>query len=183
MLADYGNAYQFMIYLRDRFGLAMLTKLHRDGARQGLAGVEAALPPGLRFYDVLHDYQTMTLVDRIVGDPGDVMQGVPIDRVTAADLRSTVNLANKADYDTPGAAPNGADYVPLPTPLRSVHFEGAKFLPPAPTGWTVVDKTLFSGNSSDLNNTAVLPITVPAKTAPTKDVTLTMEAAWNIEEG
>ena len=177
VLADYGNAYQFMIYLLDRFGLATLTKLHRDGTRQGLAGVEAALPVGVRFYDVLHDYQTMTLVDRIVGDPGDVMRGVPIGRVTAAGLRSTVNLANKADYDTPGAAPNGADYVPLPTPLHSVDFQGAKYLPPLPTGWTVADKTLFSGNTSNLDNAAVLPITVSGKNA-----TLTMETAWDADE-
>ena len=45
VLADYGNAYQFMLYLRDRFGLAAITKLHRDGARHGLPGIAAALPP------------------------------------------------------------------------------------------------------------------------------------------
>jgi len=178
VLADYGNAYQFMIYLSDRFGLATLTKIHRDGARHGLAGVEAALPAGVGLYEMLHDYQTMTLVDRIVGGTGGVMRGVPIDRVTAADLRSTVNLANEADYDTPGAAPNGADYVRLPLPLRSIEFRGAKYLPPLPTGWTVADKTLFSGNAGNLDNTAVLPITVPGK-----DATLAMEAAWDAEEG
>jgi len=177
VLADYGNAFQFMIYLSDRFGLATLTKIHRDGTRHGLAGIAAALPPGVELYDMLHDYQTMTLVDRVVDGPGGIMQGVPIDRVTAADLRSTVNVANPADYDTPGAAPNGADYIRLPLPLRSVEFQGAKDLPPAPTGWTVADKTLFSGNASNLDNAAVLPITVPAK-----DATLTMETAWDVEQ-
>ncbi len=116
VLADYGNAYQFMLYLHDRFGAATISLLHRDGIRHGLAGVQAALPTGTSLYDVVHDFQTMTLVDKIVGEGGGTMLGVPLHRVTAAGLRSTVNLANKADYDTPGAAPNGADYVPLPTP-------------------------------------------------------------------
>src|SRR6185312_1716888 len=110
VLADYGIAYQFLLYLRDRFGLPTISLLHRDGIRHGLAGVQAALPTGTSLYDVVHDFQTMTLVDKIVGEGGGTMLGVPLRRVTAAGLRSTVNLANKADYDTPGAAPNGADY-------------------------------------------------------------------------
>jgi hypothetical protein len=79
-----------------------------------------------------------------------------------------VNPENPAAYDTPGAAPNGADYVPLPTPLRSVVFRGAKYLPALPSGWTVAGDTLFSGNRSDLDSDAVLPVTVPAKIAMLK---------------
>jgi hypothetical protein len=41
----------------------------------------------------------------------------------------------------------------------------------------VVDDTLFSGNKNDLNNAAVLPITVP-----TKNPHLDIEAAWDLEE-
>jgi hypothetical protein len=177
VLADYGNAYQFMLYLHDRFGAAAMTALHRDAQHQGLAGVQAALPAGAGLYGVLHDYQTMTLVDKIVGEPGGKIEGVPLKRITAPSLRSTVNLAGASAYDTPGAAPNGADYVPLPTPVRSVSFSGAKTLPPLPTGWTVADKTLFSGNASDLDHTAVLPISVPAK-----DTRLELETAYDNEE-
>lgn len=178
VLADYGNAYQFMIYLADRFGVGVITRLHRDGAHHGLAGIAAVLPAGTGLYQTLHDYQTMTLVDRIVDRPGGTITGIPKSHVIAADLRSTVNLSNPAAYDTPGAAPNGADYVPLPTPLRSVRFTGARYLPPLPTGWTIADGTLFSGNTSDLDNTAVLPVKVP-KTDPT----LRMDTAWDLEDG
>lgn len=178
VLADYGIAYQFMVYLAGRFGLPMISALHRDGVRQGLAGIQAALPTGTALYDVLHDFQTMTLVDRIVGEGGGQMIGVPLDRVTSPGLRSAVNLDNPAAYDTPGAAPNGADYVPLPVPLTSVSFAGAKTLPPLPTGWTVADKTLFSGNKADLDSQAVLPITVPA----TKFPSLKLETAYGIED-
>jgi hypothetical protein len=177
VLADYGNAYQFMIYLDDRFGLHTITQLHRDGTNHGLAGVAAVLPAGTGLYQTLHDFQTMTLVDRTVDQPGGTITGIPKSHVIAADLRSAINLANPADYDMPGAAPNGADYVPLPTPLRSVSFQGATHLPPLPTGWTIADKTLFSGNTNDLDNSAVRSITVPAA-----DPTLKLEAAWDLEE-
>lgn len=177
VLADYGNAYQFMLYLGDRFGPSIISLLHRDPIRQGLAGIQAALPTGTTLYGVLHDFQTMTLVDKSVGERGGSIDGVPLARVTAASLRSTVNLANKTAYAQPGAAPNGADYVPLPTPLRSVVFRGAKTLPPLPSGWTVADKTLFSGNAKDLDHTTVRAVTVPAKNARLK-----LETSYAIED-
>jgi hypothetical protein len=178
LLADYGNAYEFMLYLRDRFGADTIALLQRDGLRHGLAGVQAALPAGTSLYDVLHDYQTMTLVDKIVGERGGQMIGVPRSRVTAASLRSTINLAGKSDYDMPGAAPNGADFVPLPTPVTSVSFTGATTLPPLPMGWSVADKTLFSGNKDDLDTQAVLPVTVPAGAA----AILRFETSYGIED-
>jgi hypothetical protein len=105
------------------------------------------------------------------------MLGVPQARVTAPSVRSTVNLDNPSAYDMPGAAPNGADYLRLPTPLRSVEFEGSLTLPPLPTGWTVADRTLFSGNTADLDSHAVLPVSVPAG-APV----LKLESSYDIEE-
>jgi hypothetical protein len=155
VLADYGIAYQFMLYLRDRFGPGVLSRIHRDGARQGLAGVGAALPVDVT--GVLHDFQTMTLVDKQTSsrDP----------RFTSRSLRSTVNLDNPAAYARPGAAPNGADYIRLPVrgrDLRSVRFEGAATLPPLPMTWTEKDGALFSGNASGADATAVAEVTVPA---------------------
>jgi immune inhibitor InhA-like protein len=178
VLADYGNAYQFLLYLSDRFGPEIISMLHRDPMRQGLAGIQAALPTGTTLYDVLHDFQTMTLVDKTVGEGGGSIEGVPLDRVTAASLRSTVNLKNKTAYDQPGAAPNGADYVPLPRRLRSVAFRGAKTLPPLPSGWTVAEETFFSGNAQDLDHTAVRAVTVP-----TRNARLKLETSYGIEDG
>lgn len=185
VLADYGNAYQFLLYLHDRFGPAVLSRLHRDGRHQGLAAVQEALGPDVRLYGVLHDFQTMTLVDKVAGDG--TMIGVPRDRVTAASLRSTVNLANPASYDRPGAAPNGADYVRLRdaggralrgADLRSVRFHGARTLPPLPLEWTVRDGALYSGDASDTDAAAVIPVRVPGKAA-----TLTLRARYGAEKG
>ena len=171
VLADYGNAYQFMLYLSDRFGPNVLSRIHRDRTRHGLDGVAAALPADR--YDVIHDFQTMTLVDKAAGD-GDRRFG-------AASLRSTVNLDNPAAYDVPGAAPNGADYVRLPVrgrDLRSVRFTGARTLPPRPLEWTVADGALFSGNRSDSDAAAVVVVTVPAD-----DPTLRIRTRYGAEKG
>ncbi|AGL18342.1 immune inhibitor A domain-containing protein [Actinoplanes sp. N902-109] len=188
VLADYGHAYQFMLYLRDRFGAGVLSRLHRDGAHQGLAGVQAALGDATRLYGVLHDFQTMNLVDKLVGDdPAGTMIGVPADRVTAPSLRATVNLGNPASYDAPGAAPNGADYVRLRdahgrflsgAELHSVRFSGARTLPPRPLRWTVRDGALWSGGGNAVDAAAVVPVRVPAA-----DPVLRLRASYGAEEG
>ena len=70
MLADYGNAYSFMLFLLDRYGTDIMSRLHRDGELQGLASLDAALKAegASDLYRVLHDYQSMVLLDKIVGD-------------------------------------------------------------------------------------------------------------------
>jgi len=184
VLADYGIAYQFMLYLRDRFGPAVLSRLHRDNANHGLAGVWTALQ-GAGGYNVVHDFQTMTLVDRIVQDGR--MTGIDKRRVTAASLTSTVNLANPDAYDTPGAAPNGADYVRLRAKnganlrgrdLRSVVFAGGRTLPAQPLTWSIRAGSLFSGDAISLDTTAVAAVTVPEH-----DPKLRMRTKYGFEVG
>jgi hypothetical protein len=163
VLADYGITYALMVYLHDRFGGKLLSQLHRDKAHQSLDALQANLPKGVRLADVLHDFQVMTLVDKEVGAPGGTITGVPRDRVVSAGLRSTVNLANKASYDRPGAAPNGADYIRLPQgKLSTVTFSGAATLPAVPLAWKVDSDLLFSGNTPDTDETAARQVEVPA---------------------
>jgi hypothetical protein len=181
VLADYGNAYEFMQFLHDRFGADFLTALHRDAQLQGIDSVAAlAKKEGVKdVYQLIHDYQSMVLLDKIVGGRWGVSLGVPKSRVTSASLNSTVNLANPTAYATPGAAPNGADYVLLQDrngralkgkDLRSVQFTGAKTLPAVPLAWTVVNNdpdrpgnpVLFSGNENNTDAAAVFRATVPA---------------------
>lgn len=198
VLADYGNAYSFTLFLYDRYGTDFISRLHNDGALQGLVSLDAALKAeGVNdLYRVIHDNQTMTLVDKIVGDSRrGIMLGVPKSRVTTPSLRSTVNLANPTAYATPGAAPNGADYVPLQTAggqllpgrdLRSLSFQGATTLPPLPLAWSIVSNdpdrpgnpVLWSGNASNLDAAAVTPVTVP-----TADPTLRFLAKYGAEAG
>ena len=199
LLADYGNAYSFMLFLFDRYGIDLISRLHNDGDLQGLPSVSAALgaeagAPDL--YDVIHDFQSTTLLDKIIGDAQRaVVRGVAARAVTTPSLRSTINLANPDINNDPGAAPNGADYVPLQGAngqaltgrrLRSVAFAGAQTLPPIPLAWTIVsddpdrpgNPVLWSGNESNLDASAVTQVTVPAE-----NPTLSFLAKYGAEEG
>jgi hypothetical protein len=197
VLADYGNAYSLMLFLYDRYGADFMSALHRDGDLQGLASLDAELDAvGVsNMYQVLHDYQTMNLVDRIVDKRTGVVIGVSKKRVTTKSLNATVNLANPETNNDPGAAPNGADYVPLQKAngtqlkgrdLRSVSFTGAATLPPLPLTWTVVNNdpdrpgnpVLFSGNANNTDAAAVTQVTVPAN-----DPTLRFLAKYGAEFG
>jgi immune inhibitor InhA-like protein len=198
VLADYGNAYSLMLYLFDHYGTDIMSRLHRDGELQGLPSLEAALKAAgaSTLYGVLHDFQSMTLLDKIVGDAKhSVVLGVPKSRITTPSLRSTINFDNPNINDDPGAAPNGADYVPLRDAngkvlkgrdLRSLAFTGAKQLPPLPLAWTIVSNdpdrlgnpVLWSGNASNTDASAVTQVTVP-----TADPTLRFLAKYGAEFG
>lgn len=198
VLADYGHAYSLMQFLFDRYGADFMSRLHSDGEHQGLASLDAALEAeGVSdLYQVLHDHQTMVLMDTIVGDSRrGIMLGVPKSRVTTPSLRSTVNLDNPQSNDNPGAAPNGADYVRLQRAggeplrgidLRSLNFQGATALPALPLEWTIEpndpdrpnDPVLFSGNGNNINATAVVEVAVPAA-----DPTLSFLAKYGAELG
>ncbi|WP_317796803.1 immune inhibitor A domain-containing protein [Actinoplanes sichuanensis] len=182
VLADYGITYQLMLYLHDRFGAKLLTRMHLDKENHGLAAVAAALPEGESLHDVLHDFQVTTLVDKVAGDPGGVVRGVARQRVTARSLRSTVNLDNPSAHGRPGAPPNGADYVKLPHGWRTVGFEGASSLPPVPLAWTLDAGMLFSGDTPDTDATAVREVEVPA-TDPVLRFTTTYGLEENFDYG
>jgi hypothetical protein len=198
VLADYGNAYSLMLFLFDRYGTDIISRLHSDGEQQGLASLDTQLKAegAGDMYGVIHDFQSMTLLDKIVGDAKHAnVFGVPASRVTTPSLRSTVNLDNPDAYDDPGAAPNGADYVALRggsgntlrgRDLRSLSFEGATTLPPLPLAWTIVsddpdrpdNPVLWSGNANNTDASAVTPVTVP-----TTDPTLRFLAKYGAEFG
>ncbi|WP_313405192.1 choice-of-anchor J domain-containing protein [Aeromicrobium sp.] len=196
VLGDYGHAYQLMLYLGDKFGQDFISQLHRDGGAQGIPAIAKQLEAeGHDFRKVYHDFQSMTLLDKIIGDAKhSLVIGTSKSRVTTPSLRSTVNLDNPAAYATPGAAPNGADYVPLTykgkpvkgTSLRSLSFKGDATLPTQELQWTSVtddpdrpgDAVLFSGNENSLDVAAVTSVTVPAG-----DPTLTFDAKYGAEMG
>jgi hypothetical protein len=186
-----------MLYLFDHYGTDLMSRLHRDGELQGLPSVDAALTdegqPDL--YRVLHDFQTSTLVDKIVEGTKGKFQGRPKSLVTTPSLRSTVNFADPNVNDNPGVAPNGADYVLLKgsggtalsgRSLRSLSFEGAPTLPSRPLLWTVVNNdpdrpgnpVLWSGNANNLDASAVTSVAVP-----TSDPTLRFVAKYGAEFG
>ncbi len=144
---------------------------------------------------MLHDFQVSTLVDKYVDSNKGKVSGIKKSRVTSKSLNSTVNLGNTASYARPGAPANGADYVGLRAgsglylkgnQLHSVKFDGAKELVPEALKWTSVtnapdhggDAALWSGNTTNLDATAITPVTVP-----TANPTLTFNELHLAEEG
>ena len=198
ILADYGAAYSMMMYLYDHYGLGFMSALHRDGEHQGLVGLQRTLDgyaPGTDAYRVVHDFQVMTLVDRYVDGRKGKVKGISKKRVTSASLSSTVNLGNPSSYAAPGAPANGADFVAARAStglylkgkdLRKLSFSGAKTLTPEPLRWTSVtdapgrtgDATLWSGNSTNLDASAVVQVAVPST-----DAKLTFDELHLAEEG
>jgi Immune inhibitor A peptidase M6 len=198
ILADYGNAWSFMLYLYDHYGLSFMSGLHNDGAAQGLPGVQAqldAFAKGTKVYDVVHNYQLMNLLDAAVGAREGQVSGAARAKVTSASLTASLNLDNPTSYAIPGASPNGADYVRLrnaagrtirPEELRSLSFTGATSLPPQQLLWTVAaappggatSSALWSGNSTNLDSAAVTQVSVP-----TTNPTLTFNELHQAEAG
>jgi hypothetical protein len=185
VLADYGEAFSFMLFLYDRYGVDFISALHRDGGHQGLDGVSAELKKvGVKdVYGVLHDFQSATLLDAFLdADKKSKLSGIAKSQVVSKSLNASVNLDNPQSSADPGAAPNGADYVPLRKDgknlsgqdLESITFEGARTLPPLPLAWTIMsndpdrpgNQVLFSGNDSNTDAAIVTHLSVPV-TDPT----------------
>jgi hypothetical protein len=115
ILADYGNAWSFMIFLYDRYGTEFISALHRD-PEFGLVSLQNLLNKygnGATAFDVLHDFQLMNLLDNIVSAKGVKVSGVNAAAISSKELKAAVNYTYKGAYASPGAAPNGADYVQL----------------------------------------------------------------------
>jgi hypothetical protein len=119
ILADYGNAWSFMLYLYDHYGLAFMSDLHRDGAHQGLASVQFLLDKyahGTKVADLLHNFQLGNLLGGFLDHRGKqvaTVSGIGRDTLVSKDIDATLNLADDTCYALAGAAPNGADYVRL----------------------------------------------------------------------
>jgi len=141
ILADYGNAWSFMLYLYDHYGLQFMSDLHRDGTHQGLASVQFLLDKhanGTKVADLLHNFQLGNLLGGFLDHRGNnvaTVSGIARDKVVSKDIDATLNLADDSCYALPGAAPNGADYVRLRdsagkylagAQLRSLSFTGDK---------------------------------------------------------
>ena len=163
---DYGAVYSFMEYVHDRFGTRFMTALHRGDAN-GLAGVQEALGRRGDAQDVLHDW--------------------------AASLANVVEWDAPGSYASPGAPPNGADFVRLrddrgaylpARELRRLTFDGATQIPGDPVQWTVDaappnggPPALYTGAGNNLDRTIVRSLAVPAGAGE-----LGFQAQWNVEE-
>lgn len=183
LLCDYGMAYAFMEMLKDHYGKGFLRALHRhDG--DGLEGLQSVLTnrgTEVSAMDLIDRFAALVAVDSVIDDGAVLHAGT----TATADLRSRsldadVDWANEDAYSTPGAPPNGSDYVRLRAAdgsfassdeINRIDFDGADTLEPYPVEWVVdsdppteakTDPALYSGVASNLDRSLVQQVAVPA---------------------
>lgn len=205
ILCDYGAAYSFMEYLASHYGPAFMSALHRNPGN-GLAGLDAVLKQfgsSATAMDTLHNWAAAMALDSALG--GKAGKGSPF---SIASMNAKINWDNAQAYDSPGAPPNGSDYVRLRNAdgsylsadqLKSVSFDGASTLESTPVEWqedaTPPDATtsattcgdiptgsgpaaLYSGCGENLDRSIVRSVSVPAGGG-----SLTFDALWDTEPG
>jgi hypothetical protein len=187
ILSDYGAAYAFLTYIQNHFGTKAISYLHTAPAN-GLDSVQDMLDdlaPGLSAMDVLHDWAAAMALDSWLDNGAKGLTKAEKKRFTAKQLNASIDWSWPGSYDSPGAPPNGSDYV-LATDGRpvggktmySLDFKGAKSYAPDPLEWVVDDGALYSGQGNMLDRSLVFSGTVPEA-----DPTLTFQNKYDIEQG
>ncbi len=69
VLADYGAAFLFALYLTDHYGIDILGNYVQNGV-SGIEGINALLPTGVTFEDVFHDWRIANLIQADHGKYG-----------------------------------------------------------------------------------------------------------------
>jgi hypothetical protein len=185
ILCDYGAAYTIMELLAGRYGIDFMTALHREDAN-GFAGLQAVLDQfGVAddAQQIVHEWAAMVALDGILDDGASLTGGTAADYQVPT-LDATIKWDNVHAYDTPGAPPNGSDYVRLRDAggafvgagaIESISFNGESTVS-VPVQWTVDEGALYSGSGDGLDRMIARQIAVPAAPA-----TLTFDAKWDTE--
>lgn len=193
ILCDYGAAYTMMEFLAGRYGRAFMSGLHRNDGN-GFAGLQELLAGrGDNASGVLLDWAAMVALDHVL-DSGAALQGGGAKRLRAPTLDASINFDTPHSYDTPGAPPNGSDYVRLRDAggsylgageLSSLSFSGALTLPPRPVEWTIDasppdhggNPALYTGSGPNFDRSIVRTVEVPVS-----DPTLSFETYYDTEQ-
>jgi hypothetical protein len=199
-LCDYGAAFSFMTLLEDRYGEGFMSRLHRD-KHHGLTSVSRLLrqdAQAARGHSVVHDWAGMLALDGAL-DSGATLVGGSAARYSDDSMNATINWDTSDAYDTPGAPPNGSDYVRLrdgsgtylnADQLRSLSLDVPAGLSPIPVQWAIdtnapghegdaaFDSAPDPNTDSNLDAAIIHEVTVPAS-----DATLSFDTKWSTEEG
>jgi hypothetical protein len=172
-----------------------MSALHRDDA-SGFAGLQAALSAAGRRETpaaILDDWLAAVALDGVL-ERGAELVGRGAAGLLVPGLDARVNWDTPHAYDTPGAPPNGADFVRLrdagggylrARDLRTLSFDGAESLGPLPVEWNDPEPAdrpgnpaLASGSGPNFDRSIGREVTVPAA-----DPTLTFSTRWQTEVG
>jgi hypothetical protein len=183
-----------MELLHTRFGDDFMTDFHNEDVN-GLPGLQAVLDKyltGENTAELIRDWAVSVALDRALDDGAKLRGGEKESDYQIDELYAAINWDNPQAYSTPGAPPNGSDYVRLrdaegnPLDARSItsiEFAGAAEHVAPPMEWTSVveggDAILSAGAAPSIDRSIVRPVTVPAS----GDQSLVFDTKYNIETG
>ncbi|NHC12910.1 choice-of-anchor J domain-containing protein [Motilibacter deserti] len=195
-LADYGAAFTFFQMVHDRYGVDAISRLHNDedNGFDSVANMLEAEGRSATPADLVHEWAALNALDGVL-DRSPTAYGSLKRRYSTPSLDSTVNWDENDAYDTPGAPPNGSDYVRLrnasgaylrASDVQSIDFDGGTSLDSLPVQWTVDadppdrpgNPALWSGNDNNLDAAIIRQVTVPASSP-----TLSFATKWSTEPG
>jgi hypothetical protein len=194
ILCDYGAAFSFMEYLASQYGPGFLTQLHRNPA-EGFAGLQSVLGTRATAEQVVHQWAAAMALDGVLDQGGKLQHGVRESRYQIAALDAGINWDNPDAYSTPGAPPNGSDYIRLrdgaghylrAKDIKSISFQGASTHEAVPVEWTVTtaapdhgaDAALAAPDADNRDAAIVHSVAVPAASP-----TLTFDTKYDTEPG
>ncbi|MFC7155690.1 immune inhibitor A domain-containing protein [Halomarina halobia] len=175
VLADYGHAYLFQLYLYEQYGEEVIAEIARDDAN-GIASVEGALDARGHegdFYSLYQDFTTATVTDGLgnANKPRYEFRTIDLDVNTTDPDREAA--AWGASHTTVDAAGEG--------PVAGVTVDGVDF---TGTAWTTAadptgsgDDVLYSGRGNLLDNRAIFAVDL----ADAENPALTFETYYDIE--
>jgi hypothetical protein len=160
IVADYGMVFLYQMYLYEKFGQEFIqAEFHNQD--NGITSVNSTLAMDPKwskynFAQLYHDFSVAVLIDssqqRYKYGFKTLDVGIDI---------GTPQEPNLEAFDTPGAAPWGADYIWLtgnPRKYSKLVFNGVD-LSKSPTPWTSVDGMLYSGTGDEVDNWAIFETT------------------------
>jgi hypothetical protein len=174
ILADYGQAYLFQLYLMEQFGREFIQALFHNPAN-GISSINDTLDSfniQMDFAEIFQRWSVALLLDSKTPGGG----RYEFDNIEFNLDIGTADAPNPEAHDTPGAPPWGTDYIWIdgdPSNLAKLTFNGVDYTM-SPTAWTSDDEVLWSGASNLADNWAIFEATGGG--------TLTFDTYWDIED-
>jgi hypothetical protein len=156
IVADYGIAFLYQMYLYEKFGQEFIqAEFHNPD--NGITSVNSTLASNPKwkrnsFAELYHDFSVAVLIDSSQSKYKYGFKTLDV----GIDI-GTPEAPNPEAFETPGAPPWGADYIWLtgnPKKFSKLVFNGVD-LSQSPTAWTSVDGQLYSGTGDEVDNWAI----------------------------
>ncbi|MFX1513033.1 MAG: hypothetical protein ACFFCQ_10635 [Promethearchaeota archaeon] len=199
ILADYGQAFLWAMYLNDRFGSSFLSSFVQAGIK-GIAGLDAAMYP-YSFNEIYHDWTIANLIHSDKPGHGiynyksidlddanpvrvyDDMTEVPVPLTMGTDFGNTFTILG---YDTgiSRIGPYGTDYIVFDWPpgksakKKVLYFDGDDYYIQEVNHWEYISELgWYSGSGPDFYDVLAGEAYVDPG-----NPTLTMTTYWDIED-